>query len=245
KQEDKQQLSIINNNFFMEIIPKQEIKKKKTKKKQKQTTSTTISVQQFYFYLEESKRIFKIFKRGINLSRLKQMIKSVELISSLGFTIPTCLQKLYSTLIQVYNSLLNRKLSQRLEKKLAKYIETCKQLQLKPQNININFQIFGTTFEQKLAHIFNSITQLQNQTSSNSTALETFYHLGLLFENHGYNFIYAIKDITPYILECMYHSDFFDILLLEAKHLQDQTWLNFVNLDECEDFNQEFETKEG
>ncbi|CAG8673166.1 10888_t:CDS:1, partial [Racocetra fulgida] len=130
KQENKQQLSIINNNFFIEIIPKQEIKKKKTKKKQKQTTSTTISVQQFYFYLEESKRIFKLFKRGINLSRVKQMIKSAELIFSLGFIIPTCLQKLYSTLIQVYNSLLKRKLSQRLEKKLATYMESCKQLQL-------------------------------------------------------------------------------------------------------------------
>ncbi|CAG8760342.1 7859_t:CDS:1, partial [Racocetra fulgida] len=130
KQEDKQQLSIINNNLFMEIISKQEIKKKKTKKKQKQTTSTTISVQQFYFYLEESKRIFKLFKSGINLSRVKQMIKSVELISSLGFTILPCLQKLYSILIKVYNSLLNRKLSQKLEKKLVKYMELYKQLQL-------------------------------------------------------------------------------------------------------------------
>ncbi|CAG8639619.1 18504_t:CDS:2, partial [Racocetra fulgida] len=69
-------------------------------------------------------------RRKINLSRVKQMIKSVELIFSFVFTISTCLQKLYSTLIQIYNSLLNRKLSQKLEKKLAKHIESCKQLQL-------------------------------------------------------------------------------------------------------------------
>ncbi|CAG8583976.1 5261_t:CDS:2, partial [Racocetra fulgida] len=96
------------------------------------STSYKLSAQQFLLQIEEFKRIYELFKRGITPSRVKHMIESMDLIL-LAFdnNLPLPFKKLYKALIQLNN----RQLNEKHPRILRKLLDNC-------ANIRFNGTVF-------------------------------------------------------------------------------------------------------